>query len=865
MSRFRDDLPDSLDSDAEPGVWVLGPFATVAIFWIAGTAAAQHWPAASAWLAAAVLPCVVAIVMLALRRHRALRYWSLIALCPVAAAWSSARQQHVAPQHVSVHVGQEPKLMKVAGAVEGRPRLRRAQGGMFSDLHWAPPTTSFVLRVESVMVNDVPRRSGGRLFVKIRAADTRLRDGDRIRAAGWLSRIEGPANPGERDFRVAFARRGIDGRFTMASSDNWQLVQRAGAISLQRARRAISDSVAQSLRLGMGGATKKQQQRAALLDAILLGRRDEQLNALSEAFRRVGLAHLLSISGAHLAILLGLVWFACRLFVHQPPRAALMVLVVLALYLIAVPWRVPIVRAALMAALMALGYWSGRRVRSLELMALAAVLVLIWRPQDLASPGFQLSFGCVAGLLLFTKPLADWLVKPSPLDAPPRPWRRRARAGAVYVSANVVAFAIAMPLVAHHFGMVLPLTVALSLVALPVITATLGLGYLKVMVGLLFPSAGVLLAAPLQWCADLMVALVRTSSSWSIATVELQRPANAVWTIAALAVVAALFSGCFRGRRAAGIATVAICVFWLVALNEPAWVARLRFWQHRNTALQLNMLAVGNGSCYVVRLDPGGPDEHVLMFDCGSVAYMDVGKNTVVPALRQLGVVRIDTLIVSHADLDHFCGVLDVLDQVPAGRVLVSHQLISEAQDFTSDEPKAASMLLSGLRRRGLSPLAVERGWSAQIGGASLRMLWPPADLVAASANDTSLVLSIVTGGAPDGGVHRRVVLNADIQNAAMASLLQSGEDLSADACDLPHHGSFEKGSPQWLEAVSPHIVLQSCGRSRLRQDPWAPLVGARGVRRYITARDGMVQLSIGSNGAMSVWTFKGDDGAAMR
>ena len=85
------------------------------------------------------------------------------------------------------------------------------------------------------------------------------------------------------------------------------MIDSAGRFSLRRLRQALSDRVVLSLRLGMDRHSDTDQQRLALLDAILLGRRTGELHKLSQLFRRVGLAHLLSISGARLAILLGLV------------------------------------------------------------------------------------------------------------------------------------------------------------------------------------------------------------------------------------------------------------------------------------------------------------------------------------------------------------------------------------------------------------------------------------------------------------------------------------------------------------------------------------------------------------------------------
>src|SRR5690606_21516910 len=141
-------------------------------------------------------------------------------------------------------------------------------------------------------------------------------------------------NPGDRDVRQMFAQRGIDGRLMLPSRSNWSLVSEPGALgALARLRAQVSDGAARSLRLGLPDDPR----RTGFLDLILLGRRTADIAELSDAFQKVGLAHILSISGAHLAILMSLVAGAVSLLVRSPPRAAAIVLAVLVLYLLAVP------------------------------------------------------------------------------------------------------------------------------------------------------------------------------------------------------------------------------------------------------------------------------------------------------------------------------------------------------------------------------------------------------------------------------------------------------------------------------------------------------------------------------------------------
>ena len=849
-------MDDRARGDGESAGTATWPLLVLAGCWIGGIILAGLIGTATIWMLVAIGPAVAMGVWAVRARPRAARLWALLAIVPLAAAWTLISQDQVSEHHIGHYLGPGTSLGQLTGIVEGEPAFSSNEHAAFGAYDWAPPATRFVLRVRSIMVDGQMVRCTGRLLVKIRQVATSLAGGDHIGVAGWLSPVRGPDNPGERDFRPYFARRRIDGHLTLARSGNWWRLEPGRTWLWQRLRHRIADMAASSLRLGMAGPDPAFHQRLAMLDALLIGRRSGELRELSDSFRRVGLAHLLSISGAHLAILLGLVWALARLATGHPRHAALIVRVVLGCYLTVVPWRVPIVRASIMAALFTGAYLTGRLARPLELAALAALLVLIWRPLDLTDPGFQLSFGCVAALLLFTRRLSHWFYRPSLVpgqgQAAGRWW---ARLAANYVAANLVAFLAAMPLVAYHFEFISPLTVAFSLVAVPVVTVTMGLGFAKMVLGLFWPTIGMLLAEPAKWATDLLIARVGDVATWPLATIELARGPSAVWTVAALGVVASLLAGWFARRRLALVATLVLCGLWLIVQVEPAWAKRLNPWRAQPPIVQLNMLSVADGSCYLLQITPQTAERHVIMFDCGSLTDLNVGRHTVVPALRRLGIGRIHTVLLSHADIDHFCGLLDVVDQIAIDRVLMPPQMWQEAQRQWSGRPSAVAYLLMELRRRGVDLQVAARGWQRSLGKVDLELIWPPSDLVTRQANDASLVLSVRIDAGRLGPM-RQILLNGDIQQEPMTELLDGTIDLAAAVCDLPHHGSFVATSPRWLGVVDPRFVLQSCGPRRLESDQWAGLLEPRGLKRFVTARDGMVELRFDLDGRISWSTF---------
>ncbi len=823
------------------------PLLPIAGAYTLGVAAGVTLGGAWLWLAAAGLATT-----LALRRGpaRTSRAAMLLLLALAGASYAAARTHHLARHDIRAFVTQDPQIAAVRGVIDSPVRIAAAQGGAMAQFSYEPPNTLTTLRLESLCVAGAWQRSTGRVLLVVREADLKLSRGQRLQATGWLSDIDPPRNPGERDYRKLSMDQGVYGRLTLASVRNYRVLEESGARSaLEQVRGWTARSARDALRLGLDHDARS----LAMLDLLLLGGQPPGATELYRSFQRVGLAHALAISGAHLTILAGLVFLAARCVTPHPPRAALAVLAVLLLYLLAVPARPPILRAGIMAGVFCAGYLMGRRFRAMDLLGLSLLLVLLWRPMDVRDAGLQLSFGVVAALLRFTEPVSRWLWRDPPtilLAATPR--HRAARHLADFMAANLVGFLAALPLVAYHFQIISPLTVVLSLAALPIMSLILALGYLKVLLGVVLPSAGVLLACPLRALSWASIALVEQAGRWPGAAVPLRQPPSLAWTLAALATVLALLAGRFHGRRIALTLTLLLCALWLTLTQRTG--------DPPGTPLRLNMFAVGDGSCFLLRTTPARGEPYTLMFDCGSQAYLDVGKASIAPALRRLGVEHIDALLLSHADIDHYCGALDLAERVSIGRVLATPHLLTEARQ-NPESPTA--FLVQGLRNRGVALEAAWRGWRWQREGVEAELLWPPPldEFDPPRANDSSMVLSVRVAG-------RRILLTGDVQQLAMTELLRldtRGElgplGLRADVTDLPHHGSFDDASPQWLARVQPVAVLQSSGPYRLFEDRWAPLLSEARVARWTTEQSGMVELSVAQDGALRWRSFKPIEG----
>jgi competence protein ComEC len=261
-----------------------------------------------------------------------------------------------------------------------------------------------------------------------------------------------------------------------------------------------------------------------------------------------------------------------------------------------------------------------------------------------------------------------------------------------------------------------------------------------------------------------------------------------------------------------------------------------------STVLRIDMLAVGDGSCHVLR---GGGS--TVVFDAGSAGDLDAGRRTIVPALRRLGVRSIDAVAVSHANLDHYSAVLEIVDEFDVDSVLVTPQLIESA---AGDPAGPVMYLLDELAGRYVSVRTVRAGDSRSFGSARWTWLHPGEAEPAMQINEGSMVVLIEAAG-------RRVLMCGDIQQRAMATLAETHPDLSADVIELPHHGSHHRGAEVFVGRLAPRVALQSTGRTRWQRtrQRWAPALA--GVEHLVTARDGACWVEIDRDGAMTTGRYR--------
>jgi len=563
-----------------------------------------------------------------------------------------------------------------------------------------------------------------------------------------LRRPRGLSNEGAFDFERYLHRRHIGATGYVVSHPDNQRLARASAWSVDRLRNAAAARITRVL--------PDDPARAVLL-AIAVGARGDISSEQWQRYARTGTSHLMAISGLHIGLAaagsLLVSWALLALLtkrrnVHQ--LAMVFALLAAGSYALLSGWAVPAQRACVMLALGIAAFLLRRRVSLAHIVGSAALLVFLSDPLSLYSPGFLLSFAAVLWL--------SW--RACRLPAVGLRGRRVAVALRELAGLQLVLLFGLMPLTVALFGRVSLLAPAINLIALPMFNfvtvpcALVGL----LLSGPLEPAGNLLLG--LSWRSiDGLHVLLESADALPYVSVQPALSGATALSIAVVSLLCALLPAGFPGRGAGIIALL------VTALYRPSPVPPGCF--------DLTIFDVGQGLAAAIRTRG-----YTLLYDSGP-AYRggaSAAPYAIEPWLRRHAVQRVDTLMVSHDDLDHAGGVSWLRSRLP-----VDEQLAGEPRAGDTPCRSGQSWMRDGIRFDVLHPVT---GWRD---------------------NNASCVLSVSAG-------QQRVLLPGDVEAQAERRLLRETVSLAADLVVVPHHGSRTSSGGDFVSAVSARYAVVSAG-----------------------------------------------------
>ncbi len=651
-------------------------------------------------------------------------------------------------------------------------------------------------------------------------------------------------NPGTFLYADYQARIGVQGMAWLSNTDSIKKIGESGNPLIKRitqTRATLREKIKKNIH----------SPAAPLMLSMLIGESGYIDDEVRAVFTHAGLAHLLAVSGTHLAFVALLIFSGSRWLLLRLPESALLRLSIgkhptqwaviptaigVIFYTFLAGGKISTIRALIMILVYLFSIWVGRQ-RDLKVsLAFAALIIIIFDPRSVFEISFILSFTAVLSILLFIEwwqaanntpvHLAETLPNPKPT------WRERYFDKPVFLLllTSLSASIGTAPLTLYFFHQFSWAGWISNLILTPLagwflIPFSLAFSVLSLL------SESFLFSGGLEGLWSLFFYFVRFFSDLPGAGFHLAAPPL---------ILVFLFYG---------------TLFFMLGTHQPKKLFLITLFSFFVVFLGWGILRIPPDHVQVTFLDVGQGDAAFIEFPTGETVLVDggrqrAGKFGVAPFLWQRRVRQIDLLITTHPQFDHIGGLPFILRNFKVKAVwsngLKQQNKTYEAFLKAIDHTKATHYTLPAK-----SPGFV-------IPPCTFSFLHPSEqwNLTSENANNTSIVFSMTCADPERDPVS--LLFTGDIEQHAERLILENRSHLKSTIIKVPHHGSRSSSTEPFVSAVSPKIALISSGRNNPYRHPHPETLArykTHGATIYRTDQEGAITLKIGKT--LSIKTYR--------
>lgn len=510
---------------------------------------------------------------------------------------------------------------------------------------------------------------------------------------------------------------------------------------------------------------------AGFSKALLLGDKTGLAYETTLAFKLTGMSHIVAVSGLHVSILFALVYGVSG---KRRYLTAIVGIPLVLLFAAVAGFTPSVTRAAIMQIIMMLSLVFRREYDPPTALSAAVLGMLIWNPLVIASAGFQMSVGSVAGIYLFYGRIRRWFAGKLNLKGK-RMKAKLARGLASSVSVSISATILTTPLVAYYYGVVSLVSLIANLLVLPVISAVFYGTMLVCVTGTILPTLGEGVGWAVSWLIRYVFGVTGLLSKLPLAAVYTESVYIVLWLVLCYAIIAGMIlAKPERVWPSICCGALGLCVALTLSFLEPMM-----------DDYRVTVLDVGQGQCVILQSRGS-----TFLVDCGGDYDQDAGSHAA-EKLLSMGISRIDGLILTHYDRDHAGGVQYLAQQVEIDRLYLPQ---------TEDSDGLLETMLSAVE--GAEQIWLDTDLEIRFGSCSIHIFAPDPE----KSGNESCAAVLFRSEKYD------TLITGDMNAARERELLETGALPDLELLIVGHHGSATSTSAELVYRTAPDIAVISVG-----------------------------------------------------
>ena len=430
---------------------------------------------------------------------------------------------------------------------------------------------------------------------------------------------------------------------------------------------------------------------------------------------------------------------------------------------------------------------------------LSAAIILLLNPYTVLSASFLLSYTSLAGILIFTKPINEKLPRFIPGKIK------------ITIAATLSAWIFTFPVLAYMFNGISTLSVITNILVVPLVSIVFITSALT-----LLPGAGTVFAFIPKVLINVILFCGRMVAKIPFSYVSVSSP-NVITFLCFSVLVISLYMF-LTGRKMGKFGKVTLCVVLCVFVLSSAF---------SYLTYSVTFFDIGQADCALIKA-------------AGQTCLVDTGRDgdTTLSAIRSQGINKLDLIFISHYDSDHCGGLEKILKNIPTDTVVLPRY------DMMGEKSTEICELATN---SGADVEFANSFYDYHFAGISADILSPAVNFLPADENSGSMVISMNIRD-------NKFLFTGDIDSVAENVIISSRSPLDADVLKVPHHGSRNSSSDEFLKKVSADYSVISAGRDNSYGHPHDETLGRlrnSGTKILRTDMNGDIKFTIDLFGNM--------------